>query len=372
MSTIEAKLDDILAHPLRAAWSCAGGAWGYVGLDIPADLLSAPGRVSCHLPWRKHVNSPVAARWLETSFPGWAFSMVEDWADGRFNCFEQVVFSRGDDAAHRLYYYICELQRRGEVGGPRPLVFDVAKIPRESSRRHTVAALQKLMQELRITQEQLVGGIQRTNSMREAFSRLQQTRAGPGRLYEKLARASLFDDVGPILEEWPREATKKNIGTVVLIGSAPPDDVLHIAVERAGWTVIDELYDRSMYRLRTVVDTITTNPAENNHAETAPAVVHSAAAAPVSAVVHAWLSADAGKRGFADPAQSIAVRLRERKFDAAVLWSTREDECLAWRVPAQRAALLAAGIPTLLLTARSWKVDDGAVAEIQRFLRGLY
>lgn len=353
MSTIEAKLDDILAHPLRAAGSCAGGAWGYVGLDIPADLLSLPGRVSCHLPWRKHVNSPVAGRWLETSFPGWAFSIVEDWADGRFDCFEQVVFSRGDDAAHRLYYYICELQRRGQVGGPRPLVFDIAKITRESSRRHTVAALRKLMQALDITQEQLVSGIQRTNSLREAFCGLQRGRAGPGRLYEKLVRASLFDDVGGLMEIWPSgDEIPKSPPTVVLVGSAPPDDTLHTAVERAGWSVIDELCDRSMHRLRTVVDP--------------------AAADPASSVVHAWLSADTGKRAFTDPARCIAARLGGRKVDAAVLWSMREDESLAWRVPAQQAALLAAGIPTLVLTARSWNVDDGAVAEIQRFLRGLH
>lgn len=352
MSTIEAKLDDILAHPLRAAWGCAGGAWGYVGLDIPADLLHVPGRVSCHLPWRKHAGKSVAQRWLETSFPGWAFSIVEDWADGRFNCFEQVVFSRGEDAAHRLYYYICELQRRGQVGGPRPLVFDIARIPRESSRRHTVASVRKLLQDLSVSQGQLVNSIQRTNGLRQAFSGAQLRRTGPGRLYEKLVRASLFDDVGGLLEDWQsEEETRQPSGTVALLGSAPPDDSLHTAVESAGWTVVEEVYDRSMFRLGAAVDPATADP--------------------VSSVALGWLDHESGKRGFIDPAQSIAVRLRDHKVDAAVLWSTREDESLAWRVPAQRAALASAGIPTLVLTARSWNVDDGAGDEIHGFLRGL-
>jgi len=352
MSTIEAKLDDILAHPLRAAWNCEAGAWGYVGLDIPADLLSVPGRVSCHLPWRKQASTPLAAQWLEPSFPGWAFSIVEDWADGRFNCFEQVVFSRGEDAAHRLYYYICELQRRGQLGGPRPLVFDIAKIPRESSRRHTVAALRKLMKDLSVSQEQLISGIQRTNGLREAFSGLQRTRTAPGRLYEKLVRASLFDDVSGLLEGWPSQEAEEATGRVMLAGSAPPDDTLHTAVESAGWTVVEEFYDRSMNRLRGAVDP--------------------AASDPVSSAALGWLDHEEGKRGFLDPAQSIAMRLRDRKVDAAVLWSMREDESLAWRVPAQQAALAAAGIPALVLTARSWNVDDGAIDEVQRFLRGLH
>jgi hypothetical protein len=352
MSTIEAQLDDILAHPLRGAWSCGGGAWGYVGLDIPADLLSVPGRVSCHLPWRKDGTTPVAAQWLETSFPGWAFSIVEDWAEGRFNCFEHVVFSRGEDASHRLYYYICELQRRGRLGGPRPLVFDIARIPRESSRRHTVGALRKLMQDLDISEKQLVSGIQHTNELRQAFCGLQRRRTGPGHLYEKLVRASLFDDVGGLLEGWPAEREPSQpVGTVVLVGSAPPDDTLHAAVESAGWTVTEEFYDRSMFRLGPAIDPITADS--------------------VRSTALGWLDQETGKRGFIDPARSIAARLGDPKIDAAVLWSIREDESLAWRVPAQKAALAASGIPTLVLTARSWKVDDGVVDEICRFLRGL-
>jgi pimeloyl-ACP methyl ester carboxylesterase len=155
-------------------------------------------------------------------------------------------------------------------------------------------------------------------------------------------RASLFDDVSGLLAEWPSEQAQEGIRTVVLVGSAPPDDTLHTAVERVGWTVAEELYDRSMYRLGASVDP--------------------AAADPVSSVALGWLE---------QPPQSIALRLRDRKIDAAVLWSMREDESLAWRVPAQRAALEAEGIPTLVLTARSWNVDDGAVEETQSFLRGL-
>ncbi len=351
MTAIETKLDEILAHPLRAALRSGGGAWGYVGLDIPPELVSAPGRVSCHLPWRKQTSTPVAAQWLETSFPGWALSMMEDWAAGKFDCFEQVVFSRGEDAAHRLYYYVCELQRQGRLGGPRPLVFDIAKIPRESSRRHTVMAFRRLMGQLRLDDGQLIAGIQRANRLRELLVGLQRRRTGPGRVYEKLVRASLFADVTGLLESWSPEDPPPHGRAVVLVGSAPPDDSLHEAVEGAGWTVVEELYDRSMYRMGGLVSPEASDPA--------------------SAVVHQWLERESGKRGFADPAGAIDATLRGRKIDAAVLWSMREDEALAWRVPAQRAALAALGVPTLVLTARSWHVDDGVAGEIESFLRGL-
>jgi hypothetical protein len=56
---------------------------------------------------------------------------------------------------------------------------------------------------------------------------------------------------------------------------------------------------------------------------------------------------------------------------AVLLWLTREDEALAWKVPAQRAQLAAARIPALVMTARRWDGSDGAADEIQRFLENL-
>ena len=86
MPDIDQSLDALLRDPLQAV--TAGGALGYVGLDIPPDLLLAAPRGSCHLPWRVSADTPRADAWLESSFPPYARSMLEDWADGRFECFD--------------------------------------------------------------------------------------------------------------------------------------------------------------------------------------------------------------------------------------------------------------------------------------------
>ena len=349
MSTLERQLDDILGDPLRAARG--GGALGYVGLDVPPDLLLAFDGPSCHLPWRPRTDTPKASQWLEKSFPPWAFSMLEDWSDGRFDCFDRVIFSRGDDASHRLYYYVCELQRRGRLRGPRPLVFDVARIPRESSRRHTESALRKLLDELEIDAARLTMGIERANELRNLFSLIRMTRRGYGHIYERIARASLFGDISGLLKGWSPEGSGKPVGTVVLLGSSPPDDCLHRAVESGGWTVVDEYYERSLRRLGPEVAVDAQDVTE--------------------AVARQWLCQSFGKRDFTDPVLSGPEAIQAGMADAAILWLARDDEALAWRVPAQRAALQAGGLPTLVLTARSWNADDGAVEEIQSFLRGL-
>lgn len=346
MSALENQLDAILADPLHAVRH--GGALGYVGLDVPPDLLLAFRGTSCHLPWRTQVDTPHADRWLENSFPAWAFSMLEDWAVGRFDCFDRVVFSRGDDAAHRLYYYVCELQRRGSLRGPRPLVFDIARIPRESSRRHTELALRKLMAELAVDEAGLAEGVRRANRLRTLFGSVHARRGSDGRLYEKLVRASLFSDVSEALSGWSTARSDEARRRVVLLGSSPPDDRLHRAVESSGWTVIDELYERSLRRLG--------------------AEVAIGATALSAAVARRWLTHSFGKRDFTDPMSIGPGTLPVIEADAAILWLARDDEGLTWRVPAQRAALAREGLPTLVMTARSWNVDDGALQEIRAFL----
>lgn len=350
MIVLEREIDRILADPLRAAQG-AGGTRdpivGYVGADVPADVLLAAGCRSCHLPWVADRATPLADQWLESSFPGWAFSMIEDWATGGFDGLSQVIFSRGDDAAQRLYYYICELQRRGRLGGPEPLIFDIARIPRASSLRHTEAAVRRLARQLDADDTALAAGIRRANRRRALFARIAASRAARGCLYERIARASLFADLDALLEKAVLPIGPAT-GRVLLAGSAPPDDRLHRAVEDAGWSVIAEMHERALTRLGSEIS--------------------DGSADPAAAIARQRHAAQSGPRGFGDAAAELLAEVRRVRADAVLLWLTREDDALVWHVPAQRAGLAAAGVPALVLTARRWDAGDGAANEIQDYL----
>jgi hypothetical protein len=82
-------------------------------------------------------------------------------------------------------------------------------------------------------------------------------------------------------------------------------------------------------------------------------------------------SSGLGARSFADPAQRLVAAAAAVRADAVIVWLSADDEGIAWHVPAQRAALLAAGLPALFLTARRWDCDDGAAGEVEQFGRGL-
>jgi hypothetical protein len=338
-----------LADPL-AGIDVRDAPIGHVGFDIPLDVLLASGRPFCHLPWVPGRATPLADRWLESAFPGWARSILEDWLRGAFDCFHSVVFTRGDDASQRLYYYLCELQRRGLAAGPRPLIFDVAMIRRPSSLQHCERAIRTLLAQLDVDLSALGSGMARANHQRELFAALAAVRAAPGHVYENIARASLFRDLSPVLDGVTLEAAAP-ARRLLLAGSVPPDDRFHRAVEAIGWNVVAEALQLTITRHGA--------PLGDHHA------------APLAALAQHCNAAQGGSRDFADRAANLVGAARSAQAAAVVLWLTEEDEALAWHIARQRAALSAAGIPHLVLIRQRWDGSDDAAGAMCRYLQQL-
>lgn len=286
-----------------------------LGPDIPHALLAGSGRYAGLLEWQIDRDFPLAGQWLESKFPLWAFSVVEDWAQGKLDHLECVVFSRGDDAAQRLYYYLCELQARGLVGGPEPLILDVARIPRPPGEDRCVAALRKLADRLGIGHEAV-----RQATMANALS------------------AS---------SEQPAAFPEGNV--CLLAGTLPPDQRLHVAIAQAGWTASG----KTMREAWSVAAEVTAVPDAD----------------PLVLLGRTMHQSRMGARSFHARAGDLAGRATAAGAKAAVLWYAEEDEAEVWNLPAQKAALAALAIPTLVLTRRSWRADDGAAEEIAQFLK---
>lgn len=289
------------------------GGIAHVGPDLPLPLLRATGRHAGALRFDPDAPTPTAEQWIESKFAPWAKSILQAWAEGAYDNLDQVLFSRADDNAQRLYYYMCELQRRGLVGGPEPLIFDVAKIPRESSRGRTEQALRQLAARLGIGAETLE----------------------PALL---------------TLSELP-PATPTSDRRVLLTGTPPPDRRLHDAIERAGVSAVGP----------TLVETWES-----------PAVpITTSEADPFVRLARQLHSAADGPRSFEDPGAALRQSVARTRASAVILWQIEEDEAQAWHLPAQRRALADANLPFLVMTRRDWLARDGAPGEILDFLRGL-
>jgi hypothetical protein len=237
------------------------------------------------------------------------------------------------------------------LSGPTPLIFDIARIDRQSSRRYTEESLRGLVARLQLTDEALFAGIERANELRELFKGMRQARRAPGSVYEKIVRASLFADVGPIVAALGQESVANVRGRVLLGGSSPPDERVHQAIESCGWLVAADFYDRNLERLGGAVEIFADNP--------------------VQAISQSWLRQTFLGRDLKESERRLQELVRQADADAAILWFGRDDEALAWQVPRLRRALEDSGIPFVVLSARDWDFSDGAGREIQIFLDGL-
>ncbi len=333
---------------------------GCVGADLPIEVLLASGRSVGHLPWND-AATPWADQWLESSFPFWTRSILQRWYQGEFDDLAQVVFSRTDDASQRLYYYVRELQSRGRLSGPEPIIFDLALIDRDSSLRHSGAAVGALAQGLGVGEPALLTGVTQTNALRRRAQLLQSERQNDGPRYERLSRALLFGGNRVIASFLSKDGLMQDAASeldsrtdrprLLLAGSVPVDDRLHRAVEDAGASIVAEAHVHALTRLGTPIENIGESPALT--------------------IARHLIAQCVGPRSFIKRGEWIVSAAGAAQADAVILWLTREEEALAWHVPAQQRALAAAGIATLILPAASWRMDDQALPKAQVFCRAL-
>lgn len=288
---------------------------GIAGPDLPHEVLLAAGCHAGPIAFDPDRSAHRAVEWMESKFAPWAPAALEFWLEGGYDHLDAVLFSRADDTSQRFYYYACELQRRGQLGGPEPLIFDIARIPRDISRDRTVDQVRALAARLGVADTALEIAIKQTNLRREH---------------------------PPVAVEGRR---------CLLAGSAPPDLRLHDVIAQAGWAPVGQVLADQWALSGDPVAESTGDPA-----------------AAIGAQLHARRG---GPRSFADPGALLAEHAAACQASAVVLWRIEEDEAQCWHLPAERRALLDMGLPHLVLTRRDWLARDGAGDEIAAFLQGL-
>jgi hypothetical protein len=357
---LEALVDDVLAHPLRAARNATARgerAIGYVGVDIPVELMLAASAIPIRLCGTPDAATPQADRYLEASFSPESRSIAEQWLTGRFDCLESVVFSRSDDSAQRLYYYLCELQRRGRCGGPKPLLYDLARIKRALSLAHTIASTRRLAAELNANESALHSAVQRVDARLALLSRLTALRAETftpqGSLVHRITRAAHRDwslEFDRALEQWLAAPVRTAAARrVLLVGSTPSDEQLHSAVESGEATVVEEINESS------VVPVAPSPPP---------------ASALEGAAQRCYRTIGAARSLLQSP-EEICRRAHALRAQGVIVWLIAEDTGLAWEAPRLQRALRETGLSVLILTMQPWAPAASTLAAVAQFAQAL-
>jgi hypothetical protein len=350
-------LQNLIADPLQTARSAADGGRpvvGYVGSEVPVALVLAADALPVRLHGIAAGSTARADVFLESAFVPELRAITERWLAGDLDFLRCVVFPRADDSSQRLYYYLCELQRRGLCGGPQPLLYDIARIRREASVHHSRDSTKRLAQALGSRDDALAGAVQRV-SEREALleevrhrCRAESPLAGSaGWRVRHAASCDWRDEFDVATAGWLNEARSiVRPRRILLAGDAPPTDSLHRIIEDAGGSVVLELTE-SIVGDAPAAAASTDSLGDHFHARRNPVLA------------------------MRENPRWVADNAREVQADGVVLWLIEEDEALPWEIARQMHALREQNIPTLLLARQSWSTDEAARQQLAAFVAGV-
>ena len=362
MNAFENQVADALGDPLaRARAQAARGqkVIGFVGAEIPVELIIAGGAHPVRLASAVDAKTDAADRYLESTFMPDVRSIAEQYLQGALNFMDSIVLPRSNDSAQRLYYYLSELRTRQLAKAPLPLIFDLAKIPRDSSKLHSRLATRRLAEAIGVVSSALPGAIRQRNRRRELFVRAMHLRLRDGgvcgSLMDRIFRSADLCDADRFdgdFDQWLSKATlPPGSGLrLLLVGSSPPDERLHIAVEEGGGNVVSE---GDAYPARSLSSSLI------------------AAEGSLDAIADHYHGLQVSTRAFIDRAAVIKNLAEDVAADGVIIWLIEEEDALIWDLPAEMSALQASGIAVLRLVRRRWDLRDGALEEIKTFTRGL-
>jgi hypothetical protein len=338
----------------RAAAARGERVVGYVGNDIPPALILAANALPVRLRALGDVATPGADRFVESSFTPTSRSIVEQWLNGSLDHLDAVVFARGDDSGQRVYYYLCELQRRGVCAGPRPLLYDVASLARRSSFEHTLDSTRLLASQLGSAPGRLEEAITRSASSRRAGARGASASAAARALARQCGvvvrfrrRLRLARHLRRCRAPLARRGLTTSHAPARAAGRRPAARRTTACGRRNLWCLGGAGADRIRERgPRTQRDPFAAIAEEFHRRES-----------PVLAMRRdgRWLEGQA----------------RDHRIDAVLVWLSEEDEALPWEIARQMRSLREANIPALLLARQPARVSAATLTQVMHFLRDL-
>jgi hypothetical protein len=325
---------------------------GHVGDGLPVALTLAADALPVRLRGRPDADTSRADAFVESSFPTEHRVIASQWLAGELDHLDAVVFARSDDSGQRLYYYLCELQRRGLCRGPRPLLFDGAGLSRASSLQHTRASVQRLAAELGTQSGALPAALRRAAGRARVFDAVREPMQTDSPLagsfvwaLNYIAGCDWREDFAERAQQWLRLVPRLHAPRRVLLsGDALPGDQLHVALENIGASVVLELTGSS-----------TADPASTHE--------------PFDALAEAAQRGESPALSMRRDPRWLADAARAHRIDAAVLWLSEQDEALPWEIARQMRELRADGVPTLLLARQPWRVSAGTIDQVTSFIR---
>ncbi len=367
-SSRSALATELLADRTRhaRAWKESGKpVVGFLSNSVPVELIHAAGCFPLQLHATPSAPTPLADRYMEDLFDPMARSVFDRVLAGDFAFVDLIVLPRAVDSFHRMYYYLCELDRIGLERTPEVYLYDVLQTPMYSSAEYSYARTLDLQRRLEalvhhpIADDDLIAAIGLYGAVRRKFASVFERRsqvpcAIPGTavldllsVSQLVAPQTLDTTLDALLAEQPLPAGGKR---VVIAGSAHDEPLLHARIAAAGGQVIGDYHWRGELLWGPALD---------------------AGLPPLRAIASHYQRDVRGARTFPTPIAEFRDFVHARSADAVVFFYYEQEEALTWDHVEQREALDALGVPWLCLSMQTYPVGPAVDGPIAAFLTGI-
>ncbi|RBM21018.1 2-hydroxyacyl-CoA dehydratase [Prauserella sp. PE36] len=314
---------------------------GYVGADVPVELLTAAGAHPVRLTGSPGEPSTAGDRYLGTGLDPVARSVLTRLLDGAYGCLDGLVVGRDCEASSRLFYAVRELKRI-DPAAPLPPVqlVDVLHLPHRTTTRYVHAKLTELRATLEtwagrpITGDDLAEAIEEHNRLRGLLRRIGALRGrrpapltGTDALSVVAATTRLLvRDACALVEQLLAGKLSEVDGLrVFLTGSGHDEPGVYAALEEAGLVIVGEDHDWGDLLSRRDVEAPTMLALAERYQHNGPS---------------------APRASIRQRAEHTAEAARTRGAEALISYARVHDDAPPWDFPAQRALC---GLPSVQL-----------------------
>jgi benzoyl-CoA reductase/2-hydroxyglutaryl-CoA dehydratase subunit BcrC/BadD/HgdB len=351
-----------------AAHAPARPVVGYVGADVPVEVLTAAGYVPLRLAGDPARAGDEGDRYLGRGLDPVARSVLTLLLDGAYGPLDALVVSRDCEASLRLFYAVRELHRIDPGTGLPPVhLVDVLHLPHRSTTRYVLAKVRELRAQVgrwagrEITDDALAAAVAAHDRVRALLERVAALRrCEPARLTGTQALGIVGattalppERAAALLEALLEQDLPEATGTrVFLTGSGHDHASVYTALEDAGLLVVGEDHDWGDLLHHRRVDP----PADPALLELALAerYQHNGPSAPRASI--------------RDRAAHCAAATRACGAEALLSYVRVHDDAPRWDFPAQRRET---GLPAALLAHQPYGgVDPDALDAALAALHG--
>lgn len=338
---------------------------GYVGADVPVEVLTAAGVLPVRLTGDPGAPPAAGDRYLGRGLDPVARSVLTRLLDGAYGPLAGLVVSHDCEASLRLFYAVRELHRI-DPGTDLPPVHlvDVLHLPHRTTTRYVLAKIRQLRAQVerwtggRVSDEDLAAAVAAHDRVRSLLGRVADLRRRrPARLTGAQAlgvvaattalppdrAAALLDGLLAEADDLPEAGGTR----VFLTGSGHDHPSVYTALEEAGLLVVGEDHDwGDLLHHRLVAP-----PPD-------PALLELALAERYQHNGPAAAAASVRQR-----AAHTAAAARACGAEALLSYVRVHDDAPRWDFPAQRAA---AGLPAVLVDRQPYgEIDLDALAALR-------